>query len=191
MIFLSGCGAKNFENENDRLRREVLDLKSQIGTLSNRAAAAEKQLEIEKQAKAGQAPVLPQGVHRPVVSRIEIVKPSRGVDENKDGHDDAVRVYLETWDSRGRFLPALATVKVTVCAVAAGLPAVTVATGEFDAKAFDESYRSGIGGTHYTLRVPLTSPIPKGIGQVTVSIELTDLTTGASHKAEKIVNVNP
>lgn len=191
IVFSTGCsrGPRNFDNENDRLRKEVLDLKSQIQTLESRAAAAERQLEIEKQARPG--PALPEGINRPVVTRVSIARPSRGVDEDKNGHDEVVRLYLETYDARGRFLTTHATVKVTAAAVAAGQPAVTVATKEFDATTFDQSYRSGLAGTHYTLLVPLTAPVPKGVEQLTVSIELTDLLTGAVHKAEKIVNVTP
>lgn len=177
---------RNYLNENDKLRAEVMELQTQAAQLKERAEAAEKRLEIAERDQPGGA-ALPEGVHAPATSRIAIVKPSRGCDTDNDGADDAVRVYLATYDQRGRFLPTIAAAQVTVAAVPAGRDAVTVATKEFDAKSFDDSYRAGMG-QHYTLVIPLTNPVPPRIDKLTVTVELTDLLTGATHEAQKIVN---
>lgn len=187
-LFAAGCqsGPRNYTNENDRLREEAMKLRQKIEHLTQRADAAEKQLEIEK--SGGAAGPLPRGVQKPVTTRVEIVKPSRGIDTDKNGSDDAVRLYLETYDYHDRFLPTVGKLQVSVAAIPAGGQALTVGLMEFDAKAFDEAYRSGLAGTHYTLVVPLTAPVPQGVETLTVTVKLTDLLTGATLDAAKIVN---
>jgi hypothetical protein len=186
LCLLPACRS-NYLNENDRLRARVLELESQVARLHERTEAAEKRLEVEVRKQSAGQPELPQGVAPPHTSRIEIIKPSRGADTDRDGKEDAVRIYLATYDQHNRLLPTLATAKVTVAAARAGMEAVTVATREFDAKEFDAAYRSG-SGMHYTLVVPITGQIPQGVDKLAVTVELTDLLTGAVHEAQKIVN---
>lgn len=190
VMLLPACGPKNFLNENDTLRRRVMELEGRVQELETRAVGAEKQLEIQKQGPDASRAGLPEGLHAPVVTRIAIAGASRGVDENKDGRDEAVRLYLQTFDKQDRFLPTVAEVKVTLSTAKAGQQAVTIAAASFSAVEFDQAYRSGIGGTHYTLRVPLDQPLPEGVQDLTASVELKDLLTGATFEAGKRVNVS-
>ena len=167
-----------------------MELEAQVAQLEERAAAAQKALQIATRKPSGDAPALPEGFSPPITSRVEITRPSRGADTDGDGADDAVRIYLETYDQRSRFVQTMATAKVTIAAVPAGEPAVTLATKQFDVSAFDASYRTGFGGSHYTLLVPLTQAVPQGIDKLTVTVELTDLVRGAAHEAQEIVNVS-
>ena len=164
-----------------------MELEAQITDLKARTEAAEKRLEVEAQKHSAGEPQLPDGVPLLHTSRIEIVKPSRGADTDRDGKDDAVRIYLATYDQRNRFLQTLASVRVTIAAVPAGKEAVTVATHEFDARAFDAAYRSG-GDAHYTLEVPIAESVPEDVDKLTVTVQLTDLLTGATHETQKVVN---
>src|ERR1051325_824420 len=88
---LGGCGyAHRVAVENDRLRARVSELETQIADLKHRTEGAEKGVEIEKQRASAGKPTLPEGVFAPQTSRIEITGPSRGVDTDSDGRDDAV-----------------------------------------------------------------------------------------------------
>lgn len=187
LFFLLPACRSNYLNENDRLRARVMELETQAADLKARTEAAEKRLEVEVQKQSAGQAELPEGVAPPHTSRIEIIKPSRGADTDGDGQDDAVRIYLATYDQRNRFLQTLATATATIAAVPAGKEAVTVATKEIDAKEFDTAYRAG-GDAHYTLEIPITNPIPQGVDQLTVTLKLTDLLTGATHETQKIVN---
>lgn len=178
-VLLTAChaGPRNFLNENDRLRRENLELlesverhERRIESLNRVIAAQEKQLAAKQD-----LPPLPEGVQRPVCSRIAIGAFSGGVDTDNDGHDDLLRIYLQTYDQQDRNIVTLARVKVTAAVVPPGEQAVTLATKTWDAKSFDAAYRSSFAGTHHTLEIPIAGNLPAQITQLTVSIELTDL----------------
>ncbi|MEX2673624.1 MAG: hypothetical protein WD294_16110 [Phycisphaeraceae bacterium] len=184
---LVGCmrGPRNFENENDRLRRVNLELRDTVAELQQRTTSLERALEIER--NRPDAANLPEGVQPPMVTGIQLGRFSGGIDTDGDGTDDAVRLYLNTLDARNRFLPAVGTAQVTVAAVPPGEEAVTVATAEFDADEFEQAYRSGIAGTHYTLVVPVTQSVPENVERVTVRVRFNDLLTGAQHETETTV----
>lgn len=184
-LILPACsGPRNFENENDRLRAENLDLTDRVASLTDRVAGLEEQVEIEQQ-RAGSD--LPEGITRPAAVSVKIGGYSGGTDTDGDGDDDALRLYLTTHDARGRFIQTLAEVKVTAAALPPGEDARTVAAAEFDAETFDAAYRSGFTGTHYTLTVPVTDPAPPGTDHLTVRVAVKDVTTGRTHTAERSV----
>jgi len=186
-----GCGATGGKvaQENDRLRAENLQLTQQVEALQQRVAAQTTEIELLKQQAAERAGVepLPEGLRSPVCTSIEIDGTSGGVDTNEDGVDDAVRLYLRTLDARRRFVQTIARVKVTIAATPPGGEAVTLATETIDAPALDAAYRAGLGGTHYTLIVPVTTAPPDAVSQVSVSIQLDDLVTGATHTTQKLL----
>ena len=193
-LILASAGCKvrlgGGPSDYDEMRAKIVKLEPALEAANRRADAAERALQQHLESKLP-AP-LPEGVLPPLLSGVELVSQSRGIDTDKDGRDDAARLYLNTFDQHSRFTQATATVGVTLTAANAGQEAVTLATKRFDAKEFFESYRSGFGGTHYTLVVPFEKPPPQGVAQITVTLELTDLLTGATHKTEKIVPVtNP
>lgn len=188
VFLLPACGPRNFLNENDRLRKENLDLRRRVESLSQRAAGLKKRLEAEKrESEAGKS--LPEGVYQPAATSISIGRYSGGVDTDEDPANDTIRLYLSTTDRRGRFIQTLATVKVSAVAIPPGEQAKTVATATIDAKAFDQAYRSGITGTHYTLTIPVDpAAVPPGTEQLTVRVALTNLMTGQILEAEKTIN---
>lgn len=191
-LVVSGCGPRNFENENDTLRARVAELEPALAEAEKRAAAAEKALAAEIEKQRAELPPLPEGVLPSLLAGVEFVSYTRGIDTDKDGRDDAARLYVNTYDTRDRFTQVAATAKVTLSATRAGESAVTLTTKEFDCREFDATYRTGFTGTHYTLIVPFQTPPPAGVTEITVSLELTDLLTGATHKTEKLIPVaNP
>lgn len=189
VLLPAGCriGGGDFANENDRLRRENLDLRGRVEQLDTQVDRLDTALQIAERDRTSELDALPDGVTRPVCAEIRIGQFSGGIDTNDDDRDDAVRLYLETFDARGRFIQAIGPVRVTVVATHAGAPAMTLATHTVDAATFDQSYRSSSAGTHYTLKCDLTQPAPAGTDRVTVHVALTDLLTGHEHLTEAIV----
>lgn len=186
---LPGCraGGGNFTNENDRLRRENLALSERVEKLDADVRRLETALAIAQREGAAGDENLPEGVAVPVCAEIRIGKYSGGVDTDGDEVDDALRVYLVTFDQRGRFVQVIGSVRLTAVATVAGESAVTLVTHEMDAKSLDEAYRSGAGGTHYTLTCGLEALPGAGVERVMVHAMFRDARTGHEHTAEAMV----
>ncbi|MHC4994401.1 MAG: coiled-coil domain-containing protein [Planctomycetota bacterium] len=189
LVILTACqsGPRNFENENDRLREEVADLKTRVEQLETENRGLKTQLAVAEQQDGADANPLPDGLVSPACVKLKITGLSGGVDTNQDGVDDTLRVYLQTLDPRDRFVQTLGAVDATVVAITPGEPAQTLATIRIDPIAFDKAYRSGFTSTHYTLTLRLDSPPPKTATELTVRLKLTDLQTGAELEAESVL----
>lgn len=177
---LGGCRS-SFLSENDRLRRQNMALQDELGQLRTRV----RTLEARCQPPASQpAATLPAGVDWPECAAIVIGRLSGGMDENGDGRDDTLRLYMQTLDSRRRFVPVVGTVAVTIAAIADGRPAATVETRHWTIRQLDEAYRAGLTGTHYTLICPLPS-----VDATSVRVALTfyDARTGRLFKTDKTI----
>jgi putative intracellular protease/amidase len=187
MFCLAGCGPRNYDNDNDRLRRENLDLTEQVTALKreNESLAKLAQATHPPTASADAAGVIP-----PRCARIQIASFSGGIDADRDQHDEAVRLYLHTLDSRDRFVQAVARLKITLAHLPPGQPALTLAVAQIDPARFDAAYRSGLTGTHYTIEVPVAN-VPPGVVELTCRVALTDLQTGLEHQTESLVRFNP
>jgi len=191
MALLVACsaGPRNYENDNDRLRRENLELTDQSAALQKRIEGLETSLAAAE--RGHQPAALPKGLHRPLCTRIEIDRFSTFLDQDKDGAIDHLRLYLKTFDQQGRFIPTVGSLKVSVVAAPPGKPAATLATANFDAATFDAAYHSGFGGTHYTLMVPMDKAPPEGLTALTISVELRDLVAGRTLQAQRIETILP
>ncbi len=181
---LPACGPGNYLNDNDRLRAEYLDLTAKVEKLDAELASTRKALEVEQQRTP---PKLPAGVLRPVTAAVEIGSFSGGIDTNSDGIDNALRIYVKTCDAQNNFLPTVGSAKITAAYIPAGKPAVTVATADIDAQAFQAAYRGGVAGTHYTFVIPVTTAIPADVKELIVSVAVTDLVTGGKFETQKSV----
>ncbi len=181
-----GCG-RNVDMDElvDDLRRERLTLEDRVKELEAFNAGLTKQLADERKRKVGVK--LPDGVVEARFVKVRIGAYSGGVDTDRDGELDAVRLYVETLDAKGRFVQVVGRAKVSVVVVRPGEEAVTVGKGEFDAVGFDATYRAGLAGTHYTLVVKVGGDVPKGVEEVTVRVGVEDLKNGGVNEVEKVV----
>jgi outer membrane murein-binding lipoprotein Lpp len=170
---LSAChmGPRNYENENDRLRAEVLDLTTQVRDLSAQVEALDNALTAAEQRRD---PTLPAGVHRPQLAAIVVGRTSCIILEQDQ---PTARLYLRTLDARQRFTQTIAEAQLTITATRPGAQAVTLATHTFDARQFDAAYRSSFAGTHYTLLCPVKR-LPESVETVTAVLAVRDLETG-------------
>lgn len=173
-----GCqnGSKSFVNENDRLRREVMNLTEQVESLT-----AEQRRLTTALANATATPAgIPEGMTPPRLSEVTLGNHSGGIDTDGDGRDDSVRLYVQPTDQRGRMITIIATAEVTITHTHPGSASTTLATAKIDAPTLDQAYRSGLTGTHYTLEIPLTSLPPAGTRRITAHLQLTDLQHGGT-----------
>lgn len=213
---LAGCGGKpkNFENDNDALRRRVAELERERDLLQARAAEAEGKL-AETARAMGATPEGQVLEALPRTAGIEIDRFTGFTDADGDGLLDSADVYIRPFDGRRRFVQVAGTVTVELVVVPAKVeaPAGTKksgatkepalkdgATAPAEAAGFRvgpvvlaprelrEAYRSSLMGTHYLAHIP----IPAEAGELAevsmvVRVELADPVAGTVHKAERLV----
>ncbi len=182
-------GPKNFENENDRLRAEVLEMQRQVRQLEEQLTLRAGELRaLRQQAEEGTRPI--EDATPPALAAIRLDRYTGTVDTDRDGTDDTLRVYVRPVDGNGRFLVVAGRVSVQLIAAREGRPARTVAEKTFTPAEFDAAYRSGFAGTHYTLELPLPSPLPEdAAGPATVYVTFTEATTGASFTEQRAATI--
>lgn len=190
VMTLTGCtvGPRNFENTNDRLRREVMQLEERVEALN-------KQLELRLgEIRHLRARLdLPDDVDTPTLADVELGRYTGAVDEDDDGRDDALVAYVRTLDQEGRFLPVAAEATLAAAVINVngdnGDPDVRVLERRrFDSRAFEDAFRTGLTGTHYTLRLPLPDDgeMPE---EVTLRVEVSPVTTEATYADQKALRL--
>lgn len=183
-LALGACaGPRNFENENDRLRRELLEARAEIDRLQEAEARLAAALEAERTAQARRAPseqalALMPRAERLTIGRLSGPVPSR----------DAVDLYITPLDDRARFVQVAGTLTVRIDLVppassAAPAEPRLLASRTLTPAELREAYRSGLTGTHYTVSVPLDRALASAEGTLSASVRLDDLVTGERHEA--------
>jgi hypothetical protein len=187
---LAGCrGPRNFTNENDRLReenlklsREIQDLQQQLQWQAQHARALSEQLQ-------GSAQPVP-GAQLPTLAALEFGRYSGAIDTNSDHRDDLVRIYLQTRDQDGRFLPVAGQATLQAVEIPETGEPWTLAQRTFSPEEFRQTYRTGLTGTHYTLELPLPADIPADLSHVTVKLTFTDAGSGVQFTQEQAMPID-
>lgn len=181
-----GCsaGPRNFENENDRLRKENLELEEAVTKLQSSLDARLGEVEALR-AKYEMQSIRVPGAEPPVLSKIAFDRYTAAVDTNNDGRDDTLRVYLDTFDQNDRFLPISGQAALQVAVIQQGQEPYLVLDETYDAKAVENAYRSSMLGTHYSFEQPLPSDLDASVEEVTVKMTVTDGATGATFTTQK------
>lgn len=188
---LVGCGSssKLVSEENDKLRADNMQLHRELQKLhASVKAKADKLQALE----SSTTPPADPDAQIPQVTSIKFGRYCTALDQDGDGHDDLIRLYILTLDQLKRFIPVAGTATVQVDHLLPGQKPLTLATRSFDAKTLDEAYRSNITGTHYTLDVPLPKDDTiKNVNQVTVSLLITDLQYGTKFNEQIALPIKP
>lgn len=185
LLCLPGCGGRSYENENDKLRAQRAELQAQISELQSRVALREGELRaIREQVDEGGQPI--DGVEPPRLAGLVLGMYSGPIDSDGDGRYDALRVYARPVDQHGRQVTAEGSCRVRLLSIPAEGEPITLLDVRFTAEEFHDAYRSGITGTHYTLKSNLPAGLPT---QAKLYVTLTDAATGRSYAAEKDIEL--
>lgn len=197
-LSLAGCRAraKNFDNENDALRRQLLESKAEAERL--RGENAELRAKLGEAVSARDAAVGPSAevvAAMPRCAGIEI-RPNSGW-TGKGSSERGVEVLVQTFDARKRFVQVAGTLIVDVTSLpvpgvsggGSGEAASPVTLGSvvLSPAELREAYRSSFMGTHYAVVVPTAGAVPAGGGTVVVRAVLRDGVTGVSHEATRLL----
>lgn len=192
---VSACSSrKSFENENDDLRRRVASLESELEGARARAVEAESKLtefararESTDEGRALEA--LPRCAGISVGRFSGFVRPESGDRPN------AVDVYIKPYDGRQRFVQVAGTLRVEALLLPEKLGADAVETAgrrlgvaELSPEQVREAYRSSPLGTHYYVRLELSTDLGELRGTLVIRAELRDPIGGQVHRTETIVS---
>jgi hypothetical protein len=182
---LPACGTRDFDNENDRLRRLALDQEAQIKALrSERSELLAKLAGAERAREAALDPDVLDAIPRCAGIGLDALS---GLQRPREGERGGPKVvgYVDPFDGRQRFVQIVGT--LTVDAIIAGptgdaAPVVVHATlGPAEVR---DAYRTSITGYYYLVEVPVEAgAVPAG-GTVTIRARFVDALTGQSHDAQ-------
>jgi hypothetical protein len=185
---VTGCGPKNFENENDRLREENLKLQQQVDGLNEQMELRLGEIEALRAETAAERAI--KDADPPVLAKIELERFTGAIDTDEDGRDDLIRVYLIPLDHQGRLFPVAARVKVQAVAIHDDAPPALLATRTYEPDEFDSAYRANFTGYHYTLELNLPESLDPAVTSATVKVTLTEAVTGHVLSAEEILEID-
>jgi hypothetical protein len=188
---LAGCpgrGPRDFENVNDQLRRENMELRRQLVDLEQTIERRMDQIHSLQQQLATEPPAVPEA-ELVQFTAVRIGRYSGVLDTTRDGSEDTLRVYVHTLDQHGRFMPANGRAEIQAVAVAPGREPVVLAERAFSPAEFTAAYRTGFTGTHYTLETPLQTAVPPGVDRATIVVRFTEARTGVSVTRDTVVPV--
>jgi hypothetical protein len=101
-----------------------------------------------------------------------------------------LRLYVRPFDQHGHFLSPWTKAAAEAVWVRPGQAPVALAQASFTPVQFDQSYREGFTGIHYTLDLPLPTA-PAGAGHAAVKLVITDAATGVSVSCEATMALLP
>jgi len=190
MVWVAGCGPETppgAVTEIQRLRDQVISLNQRLVSREEQIRDQARRIQ-ELQNLSGER-TLDRLVH---VQRVEIDRLSGGYDDDRDGVDDGVVVYLRLLDAEQGGDPIKAAGSVGVRLLDLARPPESQLVGE--AHLSPEQLRSMWYGrfltSHYSIKVPWpdeqTRPSQK---IVTVLVHYTDLLTGKSFQVQGAVEV--
>lgn len=185
-VALPGCGVRNFENENDRLRAVNLKLERELDELQTQLQLRTREIEAARQQLSGETQPI-DGAHPPQVTTLALDRYTGAVDSDGDGIDDVVRIYVRPLDGQGRFLPVAGQVTVRLVTITETDPPAVLAERTYSPAQWDQAYRTGFTGTHYTLEIELPQPLPDAITQATLHVTLTEGVTGVKLTQQRVV----
>ena len=178
---VGGCrGPRNFENTNDQLRQQNLQLQNQVRDLEEKLRLAAATADSLQQRLAQSQPATGTQALIPTPVDLRLERYSGVLDADSNGSPDLVRLYVKPRDVRGRFVPLVGTLNVQLVQLAPGQQPHLLLEKTFSPEELDENYRSTWMGNHYTIEAPLTDIEPTPNSDVTVMLTFIDAITGAT-----------
>jgi len=126
----------------------------------------------------------------PHADRIEIERLSGGYDDDRDGIDEGVAVYIYVYDQHGGTLRAAGSATVTLVDLSNPADAKVVGELKYTADELAKHWYGAFMTSHYTLKVPWSGNAKRPPAKnITVMVAFTDLLTGRALEAQRLVTV--
>lgn len=127
--------------------------------------------------------------HLVQVASIEVERLSGGYDDDADGVDDGVVVYLRLRDADGDTIKQGGLAQVELYDLSAPQGRKQVGGSDVPAEALSKLWYGKLMTSHYTIHVPWTTGSPPAGRLITVVVRFTDLLTGRVFEAQRVVEI--
>lgn len=169
---------QKLKDENQRLKTELAQKNDQLATQSSTIASL-RGLEGERS--------LDKVIH---AEKVEIDRLSGGYDDNRDGIDDGVVVYLSLFDQFGGSMRATGSASITVLDLSNPRDPQVVGEVKLSSDELGKLWYGSFLTAHYTIKLPWpggrTQPPAKDL---TVVATFTDLLTGKTMTSQRVVQL--
>ncbi len=185
-----GCDAQT--DSMRRLKDQVEAQKTQIATLEKNLADAQKTVDEQKQQIATLQKVGPDRMAKLVVpTGIQFARLTGGYDDDGRPGDDGVVAYVQPVDVKGHVIKVAGSIRMQVFDLANPPGRQVVAEGEWDVDHVADMWNGRLWTGHYTVKCPWPPPDrkPPDHRELTIRVEFTDLLTGKTFTAQKVVEV--
>jgi hypothetical protein len=190
-VLFACTGPRNVATENDRLRARILELEDEIATLDGRnreLTGALAEARAERDAAETTTPDV--RAHVPLVVGITLGRLSHAYDASGDEVPDTLRLYVKPSDGLGRFVQLAGRLDVNIARLPADAPAEPIMQVQLSPGELRAAYRSGFGGTHYTIEVPLPPTRVRALtGPLDVRVFYTDGRTGQTVDTHRTIEI--
>ncbi|MEM1424513.1 MAG: hypothetical protein AAGH64_10990, partial [Planctomycetota bacterium] len=188
---------KNFDNDNDALRREREALAAENERLRAELSEARAKL-----GEIAQTLELAEGVDArefvdatPRCAGLNWDRFTDLVDEDGVPGPEAIRAYIKPFDGRQRFIQVTGWLTVRAdllpdpdpAAPQNARPPELLASVSLEPRGVREAYRSSPLGTHYVVELPLAEPNRPLSGSVVLVASFRDAQTGRRHRAQRTI----
>ncbi len=192
VLMVSGCKAQfaGKPNAADAVRRQNLELEKLVSELQEKLDLRTGELEsLREQLQRGAASPMP-GAISPTLSKIEFDRYTGAMDTNGDGNDDRLRVYVRTLDQHGRLLPVAGRATLQLVQIEPDTPPILITERSYAPAEWDDSYRSGLTGTHHTLEMLLPDNLLPQALDATVKLTFVEADTGTTLTVQQAVRID-
>lgn len=190
LSLLAGCSVTAVApTAADRNRERVLELENEIAALTRRNAELETALAAAQHAAPtridGAAVPADALAAAPLATTLRFGRFGGVIDGERDGRPDRVRIYLELLDGRDRAVQVAGRAVVEAILVDPAGGARSLGVVELNPAAWQDAFRTGFLGTHYSVEIPFTWS-PELVGSVLVRATVDDAVTGRQLRAEQL-----
>jgi len=172
---------------------EIQALRDKIETQQRKLVAKDEQVQAQASLiQELQGLTGPRSLDRLVhVSRIELERLTGGYDDDHDGVDEGVVVYLRLIDQDGDTIKAAGGVQIRLIDLAKPEGSQLVGHVELSPAALHPMWFGRLMTSHYTIRVPWSGDAERAEHEsITVHVRFTDLLSGQSFEAQEVVEVS-
>jgi len=124
------------------------------------------------------------------VERIQFGRYTLAFDEDKDGWDDGVNVYLQLRDNEGDKIKAAGQVDIELWDLAAEQGKRLLLQRRYGLAELREYWLSGVLADHYKFKLPWSESSTPGHGELTVKLRFDEALTGRSFEIQTLVKVS-
>ncbi len=184
LAFIMGCSSPNSEfipQQPDPNQIQIQQLTEQLNTCQRENSRLNDRLEASTMANHP----LDEWVH---ITDIAFGQYTRGLDENKDGIDEGVRIYLVVRDQDGDRIKFSGSLDIELWNLATD-PPTAILKRSFEPAQLRQHWMGGLLADHYLIDLPWDKE-PTDVDILTVKCRLHEFLTAKTHEIQRAIEIN-